>query len=212
MEIQITVTARSPEEAQELVSRLSSSSTPADTGATTAGATTAGATAPDAGASAETNDVVIADTVRKYAEENGVDLDNVTGTGKNGRILKKDVTAAIPEPEADDDEFDFDEPEDPVVSDDDDFDFNLDDDDAPTGTPKVTSEDVRAAIIKFQTTVREKCIAKGLDEGAAKAKSMEVARDLLSKASGGAATLGEIKESQFADVLEKIGKAQAKLG
>jgi pyruvate/2-oxoglutarate dehydrogenase complex dihydrolipoamide acyltransferase (E2) component len=35
------------------------------------------------------------EAVVKFAEENGVDLDKVVGTGLNGRIKKADVEAAI---------------------------------------------------------------------------------------------------------------------
>lgn len=35
------------------------------------------------------------EAVIKFAEENGVDLDKVVGTGLNGRIKKADVEAAI---------------------------------------------------------------------------------------------------------------------
>ena len=39
------------------------------------------------------NRVIAMPSVRKFARENGVDLQAVSGTGKNGRILKDDVTA-----------------------------------------------------------------------------------------------------------------------
>ncbi len=40
------------------------------------------------------NDRVIAmPSVRKFARENGVDIHKVTGTGKNGRVLKEDIQA-----------------------------------------------------------------------------------------------------------------------
>ena len=35
------------------------------------------------------------DTARSLAEENGIDLSTLEGTGKEGRILKSDVTKAI---------------------------------------------------------------------------------------------------------------------
>lgn len=38
---------------------------------------------------------MITDDVKKLAEDNGIDVYSLTGTGKDGRILKGDVTAAI---------------------------------------------------------------------------------------------------------------------
>ena len=35
------------------------------------------------------------DTARSLAEENGIDLATIEGTGKEGRILKSDVAKAI---------------------------------------------------------------------------------------------------------------------
>jgi pyruvate/2-oxoglutarate dehydrogenase complex dihydrolipoamide acyltransferase (E2) component len=37
----------------------------------------------------------VAQTLAEFAEENGVDLSTVTGTGKDGRIKKADVEAVI---------------------------------------------------------------------------------------------------------------------
>ena len=38
---------------------------------------------------------LISDAVAKFAEENQVDINSVTGTGKDGRINKSDIEAAI---------------------------------------------------------------------------------------------------------------------
>lgn len=46
-------------------------------------------------------DYVIADAVRAFADERGIDLAQVTPTGQGGRILKKDVEALIPAPPTD---------------------------------------------------------------------------------------------------------------
>ncbi|MCK1978109.1 E3 binding domain-containing protein, partial [Jeotgalicoccus huakuii] len=40
-------------------------------------------------------DPVAAPAARKLAEENGIDLATVAGTGKGGRITKEDVVAAV---------------------------------------------------------------------------------------------------------------------
>lgn len=37
----------------------------------------------------------VSDAIAEFAKENGVDLSKVTGTGKDGRIKKSDVEAAI---------------------------------------------------------------------------------------------------------------------
>lgn len=39
--------------------------------------------------------VVVSDSVREFAEENHIDIAKIEGTGMNGRILKRDVQAAI---------------------------------------------------------------------------------------------------------------------
>lgn len=40
-------------------------------------------------------EILISDSVRDLAIENGVDLSQVNGTGKDGRITKKDVEAVL---------------------------------------------------------------------------------------------------------------------
>ena len=39
--------------------------------------------------------ILVSDNVAKFAEENFVDLKSITGTGKDGRINKSDIEAAI---------------------------------------------------------------------------------------------------------------------
>lgn len=39
--------------------------------------------------------VVVSDSVREFAEENHIDIAKIEGTGMNGRILKRDIQAAI---------------------------------------------------------------------------------------------------------------------
>ncbi|WP_139669723.1 2-oxoglutarate dehydrogenase complex dihydrolipoyllysine-residue succinyltransferase [Pseudomonas sp. F16(2018)] len=55
----------------------------------------AAAAAPAAAADAGEDDPVAAPAARKLAEENGIDLATVAGTGKGGRITKEDVVAAV---------------------------------------------------------------------------------------------------------------------
>lgn len=42
-----------------------------------------------------TGEILISETVRAFAEENGIDVVKLKGTGKDGRINKSDVEAAI---------------------------------------------------------------------------------------------------------------------
>ena len=61
--------------------------------------------APEAQAAeptAEPADIDITDVAREMAEAHGLDLAAIEGTGKGGRILKKDVEAAIAAAEGDD--------------------------------------------------------------------------------------------------------------
>jgi large subunit ribosomal protein L21 len=53
------------------------------------------AAAPEAPAAAEAPEVSITDSARALAEEAGVDIATIEGTGKAGRILKSDVQKAI---------------------------------------------------------------------------------------------------------------------
>ncbi|WP_434771961.1 2-oxoglutarate dehydrogenase complex dihydrolipoyllysine-residue succinyltransferase [Pseudomonas entomophila] len=53
------------------------------------------AAAPSAAAEAGEDDPIAAPAARKLAEENGIDLATVNGTGKGGRVTKEDMVAAI---------------------------------------------------------------------------------------------------------------------
>ncbi|MFJ4145484.1 2-oxoglutarate dehydrogenase complex dihydrolipoyllysine-residue succinyltransferase [Pseudomonas sp. NPDC089734] len=70
-----------------------------DAGATASAAPAAAAVpaaAPaQAAASAADEDAIAAPAARKLAEENGINLASVKGTGKDGRITKEDVVAAV---------------------------------------------------------------------------------------------------------------------
>lgn len=64
-------------------------------GAAAAAPAAAPAAAAPAAADAGEDDPVAAPAARKLAEENGIDLATVAGTGKGGRITKEDVVAAV---------------------------------------------------------------------------------------------------------------------
>ena len=69
----------------------SASSAPAAASAEAA----APAAAPASSAAAGGEDAILAPAARKLAEENGIDPNSVKGTGKDGRVTKEDVVAAI---------------------------------------------------------------------------------------------------------------------
>lgn len=78
----------------ELLGKLEAGATAA--AAPAAPAATATATAAAAPATdASTEDAILAPAARKLAEENGIDPNSVKGTGKDGRVTKEDLVAAI---------------------------------------------------------------------------------------------------------------------
>lgn len=55
-------------------------------------------TYPDEGSQvepAQQDELLISDNVAAFAKENGIDIKSVVGTGKDGRINKSDIEAAI---------------------------------------------------------------------------------------------------------------------
>ncbi len=75
----------------ELLGKLEAGATAAAAPAAAATATAAAAPATDA----STEDAILAPAARKLAEENGIDPNSVKGTGKDGRVTKEDLVAAI---------------------------------------------------------------------------------------------------------------------
>lgn len=100
-----------------------------------------------------------------------------------------DSTSAEPEDETDD-PFALDAPE-------------------PEATP-ATKEDVRAALIGYQTALKAKFIGNGRDEKEGSKAAMERARDLLKKV-GGTDNLGGLDDSKFDAVVKAATKATADL-
>ena len=136
--------------------------------------------------------------VGKYAEDNNVDLAELKGSGKDGRIIKSDVTAiinarvALPAPEP--------EEEDP---------FALEP--AAPAVQTATKEDVRDALVGYQTALRESLIDGGIEEEEAKREAMTKARGLLERLSGGKSTLGGLEEKDYAKVVGAANSEKAKL-
>jgi len=75
----------------ELLGKLEAGATAAAAPAPAATSTAAAAPATDASA----EDAILAPAARKLAEENGIDPNSVKGTGKDGRVTKEDLVAAI---------------------------------------------------------------------------------------------------------------------
>lgn len=63
--------------------------------ATPAAAAPAAASAPAAAPAAGAEDPIAAPAARQLAEENGINLASIKGTGKDGRVTKEDVVAAV---------------------------------------------------------------------------------------------------------------------
>ncbi len=80
----------------ELIATLDAGATAAAPAAAPAPAAALGAAAaPAAAPAAGDEDAIAAPAARKLAEENGINLASVKGTGKDGRITKEDIVAAV---------------------------------------------------------------------------------------------------------------------
>ena len=79
----------------ELLATIEEGGAAAAPAAAPAPAATATAAAAPAAAGADDEDPIGAPAARKLAEENGIALSSIKGTGKDGRITKEDVVAAI---------------------------------------------------------------------------------------------------------------------
>ncbi|MDL0440817.1 2-oxoglutarate dehydrogenase complex dihydrolipoyllysine-residue succinyltransferase [Stutzerimonas frequens] len=77
----------------ELLGKLEAGATAAAAPAPAAAPAAAAAPAPAASASGE--EPILAPAARKLAEENGIDPNSIRGTGKDGRVTKEDVVAAV---------------------------------------------------------------------------------------------------------------------
>ncbi|MBK3871902.1 2-oxoglutarate dehydrogenase complex dihydrolipoyllysine-residue succinyltransferase [Stutzerimonas frequens] len=79
----------------ELLGKLEAGATAAAAPAPAAAPAQAAAPAPAASASASGEEPILAPAARKLAEENGIDPNSIRGTGKDGRVTKEDVVAAV---------------------------------------------------------------------------------------------------------------------
>jgi 2-oxoglutarate dehydrogenase E2 component (dihydrolipoamide succinyltransferase) len=79
----------------EVIATLDAGATASAAPAPAAAAAAPAAAPAPAGAAAGDEDSVAAPAARKLAEENGINLASLKGTGKDGRVTKEDVVAAV---------------------------------------------------------------------------------------------------------------------
>ena len=201
MTIQLTITAQTPEQALEILTRLSPTSVapqisgPAIVDAPPVAESTPSSPSPvTVGDSPETGNgsLLVSAPVKAYAEENGIDLHALTGSGKNGRITKKDVTEAIKAAE-------------PEV-----LDFEDDQDDFGFAEPDATIENVRTALKNYQTALNQSLLDDGESEEDARRGAIDKARGLLLEVSG-LKSLAGLEQSKYADVVTAADKAREAL-
>ena len=126
----------------------------------------------------------VSPAVSKLLNENDLNGEEITGTGKNGNLTKADVVAylkantspAVPEPDP----------------------FALDDD--PPVATAATKEQVRTALVLYQSTLRDSLVENGTPVEEAKTTAMETARGLLTKV-GNANTLGGLEATLYGNVV-----------
>ncbi len=151
----------------------------------------------------KTEAIPISAVVRKLITEHSLIPGDIVGTGKGGRILKTDVQAHLDAlaPEIDDDPFGADAPTTAAVEEDP---FAIDPP-APV-VEQPTIENVREALVNYQTATRDAYIAEGQPKGEAQQKAMHVARALLTDISG-VSTLGALPEDKYAAVVSAVASA-----
>ena len=133
------------------------------------------------------NTPIASAAVLQLLAENNLNGSEITGSGKDGRLTKADVVAylkANTPPAA---------PEvDPLA---------IGESPVPAAAPAATKEQVREALVKYQTAVKNGLVADRKSEEEANSEAMETARGLLGKISGGAGTLGALSEDQYGAVV-----------
>jgi 2-oxoglutarate dehydrogenase E2 component (dihydrolipoamide succinyltransferase) len=79
----------------ELLGKLDAGATASAPAASAPAETAAPATSAASASATGAEDAILAPAARKLAEENGIDPNSVKGTGKDGRVTKEDLVAAI---------------------------------------------------------------------------------------------------------------------
>ncbi|MBK61322.1 MAG: dihydrolipoyllysine-residue succinyltransferase [Pseudomonas sp.] len=79
----------------ELLGKLDAGATASAPAASAPAETAAPATSAASASATGAEDAILAPAARKLAEENGIDPNRVKGTGKDGRVTKEDLVAAI---------------------------------------------------------------------------------------------------------------------